>query len=95
MAERRAGDVSGGQAQRAAVARALVHRPAIVFADEPTGALDSATGELVLEALMDLSRDRGTAVVLVTHDAMVASHADREVVLRDGRIARLQTGRLS
>jgi putative ABC transport system ATP-binding protein len=84
-AERRGAEASGGQVQRAAVARALVHRPAVVFADEPTGALDSATGELVLEALVALARDRGSAVLLVTHEAVVASHADREVVVRDGR----------
>ncbi|WP_433304658.1 ABC transporter ATP-binding protein [Actinoplanes sp. CA-030573] len=83
---RRAGQVSGGQLQRAAVARALVHRPAVVFADEPTGALDSASGELVLEALLRLSRREGAGVVLVTHDAMVASHADREIVISDGQV---------
>lgn len=84
-AGRRAGEASGGQVQRAAVARALVHRPAVVFADEPTGALDSVTGELVLEALVALARDRGSAVLLVTHETAVASHADREIVVRDGR----------
>lgn len=85
-ASRRAGAASGGQVQRAAVARALVHCPSVVFADEPTGALDSATGELVLEALVATARDRGSAVLLVTHEAVVASHADREVVVRDGRL---------
>jgi putative ABC transport system ATP-binding protein len=82
---RHAGAASGGEAQRAAVARALVHEPAVVFADEPTGALDSVTGELVMEALVGLARQRRSAVVLVTHDAVVASHADREVIVRDGR----------
>ncbi|MBA3418893.1 MAG: ATP-binding cassette domain-containing protein [Geodermatophilaceae bacterium] len=85
-ASRRAGAASGGQVQRVAVARALVHCPSVVFADEPTGALDSATGELVLEALVATARDRGSAVLLVTHEAVVASHADREVVVRDGRL---------
>ena len=89
---RRAGAASGGQVQRAAVARALVHQPRVVFADEPTGSLDSATGELVLEALVRLARDRGSAVLLVTHEAVVASHADREVVLRDGRLDVLAVG---
>lgn len=87
IAARRPGQVSGGQAQRAAVARALVHRPAVVFADEPTGALDSAAGELVLDALTGLARQQGSTVVLVTHEARVAAYADRTVFLRDGRVA--------
>lgn len=87
VANRRAAEVSGGEAQRAAVARALVHDPAVVFADEPTGALDTVAGEHVLEALVGMARDRGTAVVLVTHEPRVAAYAQREVVLRDGRVA--------
>jgi len=87
VADRRPGQVSGGQAQRAAVARALVHRPAVVLADEPTGALDSSTGELVLDAMTGLARRQGTAMVLVTHEARVAAYADRTVFLRDGRVA--------
>lgn len=86
-ADRPAGRVSGGQGQRAAVARALVHEPAVVFADEPTGALDTVSGERVLESLVGAARDRGTSVVVVTHEASVASYADRELVLRDGRVA--------
>ncbi|MBO3100562.1 ABC transporter ATP-binding protein [Cellulomonas fengjieae] len=86
QAERRLSAVSGGQAQRAAVARALVHRPAVVLADEPTGSLDTVTGELVLEALVGAARDQGTAVVLVTHELRVASYASRDVQLRDGRV---------
>ena len=86
-ADRRPGQVSGGQAQRVAVARALVHRPAVVFADEPTGALDSVAGELVLDALTGLARRGGSTVVLVTHESRVASYADRTVYLRDGRVA--------
>ncbi|GIF78187.1 ABC transporter ATP-binding protein [Asanoa siamensis] len=86
-ADRRPGQVSGGQAQRVAVARALVHRPAVVFADEPTGALDSGAGELVLDALTGLARREGSTVVLVTHESRVASYADRTVYLRDGRVA--------
>ena len=68
---RRAGAASGGQVQRAAVARALVHAPTVVFADEPTGALDSVTGELVLEAMVATARNLGSAVLLVTHEAVV------------------------
>jgi putative ABC transport system ATP-binding protein len=86
VADRRPGEVSGGQAQRAAVARALVHAPDVVFADEPTGALDSAAGELVLDALTGVAKQRGTTVVLVTHEARVAAYADRTVFLRDGRV---------
>lgn len=86
VADHRAGEASGGQVQRAAVARALAHSPAVLLADEPTGALDTITGELVLTALLDQARDHGTAVVLVTHEARVAAHCDREVVLRDGRL---------
>jgi putative ABC transport system ATP-binding protein len=86
LADRRLDEVSGGQAQRVAVARALVHRPAVVLADEPTGALDSLAGETVLEALVGAARDTGTAVVIVTHEATVASWAGRDVQLRDGRL---------
>lgn len=81
---RRAGEVSGGQAQRAAVARALVHDPEVVLADEPTGALDTINGEQVLELLLTSARSRGASVVLVTHDHRVAAHADRLAIMRDG-----------
>jgi putative ABC transport system ATP-binding protein len=79
-------EVSGGQSQRAAVARALITAPSIVFADEPTGSLDTLGGELLLDLLLDGARERGAAVVLVTHDNVVAARADREVRLRDGRV---------
>ena len=78
------GELSGGQNQRAAVARALVTGPAIVFADEPTGSLDSRAGEQMMELLLTSARGRGAALVIVTHDNMVAAYADREVRLRDG-----------
>jgi len=78
------GELSGGQNQRAAVARALVTGPAIVFADEPTGSLDSLAGEQMMELLLSSVRGGGAALVLVTHDNMVAAYADREVRLRDG-----------
>jgi putative ABC transport system ATP-binding protein len=84
----RPAQLSGGQQQRVAVARALVSRPAVVFADEPTGNLDSAASGEVLE-LLRLAVDRfGQTVVMVTHDAQAASHADRLVVLGDGRVVR-------
>lgn len=86
VAERPAGAVSGGQAQRAAVARAVVHEPSVIFADEPTGALDRVNAEGVLDLLVDLAGRRGTALVVVTHDHQVASQLDRLVVLREGML---------
>lgn len=86
VADKRPGQTSGGQGQRAAVARALVTRPRVVFADEPTGALDSLNGERVMQLLMAAARDTGAAVVLVTHEARVAAYSDREAVVRDGRV---------
>ncbi|GHD17493.1 macrolide ABC transporter ATP-binding protein [Streptomyces violarus] len=83
----RPGELSGGQAQRAALARALVTGPRVVFADEPTGALDSLAGEQVMTALVHTARESETAVLLITHDAQVAAYADREVQLRDGSVA--------
>ena len=84
LAGKRPGEISGGQGQRVAVARALVTRPKVVFADEPTGALDSLNGERVMRLLFRAARDTGAAVVLVTHEARVAAYADREVVVCDG-----------
>jgi len=78
------GELSGGETQRAALARALVTGPQVVFADEPTGALDTVGGEALLDVLLSTTRDRGASVVLVTHDNRVAAHADRELVLVDG-----------
>ena len=87
IADKRAGEMSGGQAQRVAVARALVTRPRVIFADEPTGSLDSTNGELVMELLVSTARHQGSSVVLVTHEPQVAAYADREVVVRDGKLA--------
>src|SRR5580700_3837782 len=86
---RRSGELSGGQAQRVALARGLVADPEVLFADEPTGSLDSVSGELVMDLLTDAAREHGTTVVLVTHDARVAAYADREVVVRDGKVSTL------
>ena len=86
LAGRRTGEVSGGQAQRIALARALVTRPRLLFADEPTGSLDSLAGEQVMELLVSLARQEGTTVVLVTHEARVAAYCDRMVMVRDGRV---------
>jgi putative ABC transport system ATP-binding protein len=84
LEQRRTGELSGGQAQRVAIARALVAEPRVIFADEPTGSLDSLTGERVMDLLLDNARAAGTTVVLVTHDARVASCADRDITVRDG-----------
>ncbi|MFD7733066.1 ABC transporter ATP-binding protein [Kitasatospora phosalacinea] len=86
---RRSGELSGGQAQRVALARGLVAEPRVLFADEPTGALDSLTGEHVMDLLVDSARAQGTTVVLVTHEARIAAYADREAVVRDGRATSL------
>ena len=83
---RRTGELSGGEAQRVAVARTLAMAPAVIFADEPTGSLDSLTGEKVMNLLTSLAREQGTTVVLVTHDAQVAAYADRKVMVRDGLV---------
>ncbi len=82
----RPSELSGGEQQRVAVARALLSRPAVVFADEPTGALDTAASRQVLELLRSLVDRHGSTVVLVTHDPVAAAHADRVLILADGRI---------
>ncbi|MFI9774884.1 ABC transporter ATP-binding protein [Streptomyces sp. NPDC051956] len=82
---KRPGEVSGGQGQRVAVARALATSPRVLFADEPTGALDSLNGERVMELLTDAARSTNAAVVLVTHEARVAAYSDREIIVRDGK----------
>jgi putative ABC transport system ATP-binding protein len=89
LEHRRSGELSGGQAQRVALARGLVNGPEVLFADEPTGSLDSVSGELVMELLTVAAREHGTTVILVTHDARVAAYADREVVVRDGTVSTL------
>jgi putative ABC transport system ATP-binding protein len=89
LEHRRSGELSGGQAQRVALARGLVADPEVLFADEPTGSLDSVSGELVLDLLTAAAREHGTTVILVTHDARVAAYADREVIVRDGKITTL------
>ncbi|UUU30297.1 ABC transporter ATP-binding protein [Streptomyces sp. CA-210063] len=87
LEQRRPGQLSGGQAQRVAIARALVSEPDVVFADEPTGALDQRTGTEVVQLLTFATRDTGAALVMVTHDADVAAHCDRILQVRDGRIS--------
>lgn len=82
----RPAELSGGQQQRVAIARALITRPAVVFADEPTGALDSASSAEVLEFLQNSVQRLGQTIVMVTHDPLAASYADRAIVFSDGRI---------
>jgi putative ABC transport system ATP-binding protein len=85
LRKKRPGEVSGGQGQRVAVARSLVTNPRVLFADEPTGALDSLNGERVMDLLTEAARSTNAAVVLVTHEARVAAYSDREIVVRDGK----------
>jgi putative ABC transport system ATP-binding protein len=85
-AAKRPTQMSGGQQQRVAIARALANEPALILADEPTGALDSATGAQVLKLLTGLNRERGITVAVVTHDAGIAAQCDRTVTFADGRI---------
>jgi putative ABC transport system ATP-binding protein len=85
-AKNRATNLSGGQKQRVVIARALVNNPRIIFADEPTGNLDSATGALVEDMLFDLNASNGITLVVVTHDDDLAARASRQVYLRDGLV---------
>ncbi|MGD0084766.1 MAG: ABC transporter ATP-binding protein [Acidimicrobiales bacterium] len=86
MERHRTGEMSGGQSQRVALARGLVAQPDVLFADEPTGSLDSLNGELVMGLLTRAAREQGSTVILVTHEPRVAAYADREVIVRDGRV---------
>lgn len=80
------GEISGGQAQRVAIARAMVVEPKILFADEPTGSLDSLNSENVMELFIKTAKDNGTTVIMVTHEPSIAAYADREIIVRDGKI---------
>jgi len=85
-ANHRPSELSGGEQQRIAIARALVNRPAIILADEPTGNLDSKTGESIMKILGDLSMREATTLILVTHDSSIANKANRILIMRDGKI---------
>jgi len=86
LENRMSSELSGGQAQRVAIARALITKPKVIFADEPTGSLDSLAGEQVMELLTDLARQHNVATVVVTHEPRTAAYADREVIVRDGKL---------
>jgi putative ABC transport system ATP-binding protein len=85
-AKNKASDLSGGQKQRVCIARALVNKPKIIFADEPTGNLDSATGEKVEELLFDLNEKENITLVIVTHDPDLAARCDRQIHIKDGLV---------
>jgi putative ABC transport system ATP-binding protein len=89
LERRRSGELSGGEAQRVALARGMVTGPAILFADEPTGSLDSLAGEQVMDLLVAAAREHGSTVIIVTHEARVAANADRLVIVRDGKVTAL------
>lgn len=87
QAGKRPAQLSGGQAQRVAIARALAMHPEVLFADEPTGALDSLTAETTMTLMRDEVRAAGTTLVVITHDPRTAAYADREIIIRDGRVS--------
>ncbi len=95
LEQRRSGELSGGQAQRVALARSLVADPEVLFADEPTGSLDSLTGEHVMSLLTAAARQQRTTVVLITHEPRVAAYADREVIVRGGKVSSLSPDRVA
>ena len=88
----KAGNLSGGQKQRLAIARAIVHKPRLILADEPTGNLDSVTGEQIINLLFDLNKSTGTTLVIVTHDHELAVRCEMQVELKDGRLVQFVAG---
>lgn len=94
-AKNKATDLSGGQKQRVCIARALINKPSVLFADEPTGNLDSTTSEIVEDLLFGLHRDHGITLVVVTHDEDLAARCQRRLIMQDGEIVREEHGVLS
>ncbi len=93
LANRKPSQLSGGEKQRVAIARALVVEPMLILADEPTGALDATTGDLVMTAMFQLVQERGTSLIVVTHDEAIARRAHQQLVLRDGKLVSQQLSR--
>jgi len=87
--KQKAGNLSGGQKQRLAIARAIVNKPSIIFADEPTGNLDSTTGEVIEDLLFGLNKDSGSTLIIVTHDSDLAAKCDIQIYVKDGKIDRI------
>ena len=85
-ANNKANDLSGGQKQRVCIARAIVNQPEIIFADEPTGNLDTATGEKIEKLLFDLNQEKGITLIIVTHDPELADRCDRQIHIKDGQL---------
>lgn len=85
-ADHLSGQLSGGQAQRIAVARSMIHQPKVIFADEPTGSLDTLNSERVMNLFLEIAKKYGTTVVMVTHEPSIAAYADREIIVRDGKV---------
>jgi putative ABC transport system ATP-binding protein len=85
-ANNKANDLSGGQKQRVCIARAIVNQPEIIFADEPTGNLDTATGEKIEKLLFDLNQQKGITLIIVTHDPELAERCDRQIHIKDGQL---------
>ena len=92
MEDKLPSELSGGEAQRVAIARAMVTNPQLLFADEPTGSLDSLAAENVMKLMLEQVRNEGTTVVIITHDSRTAAYADRDVIVRDGRISGVLSG---
>lgn len=90
--DQKAGNLSGGQKQRLAIARAIVNQPQIIFADEPTGNLDSATGKTIEDLLFSLNKDRGVTLIIVTHDTDLAARCDQRIFLKDGKVVNIEGG---